>query len=110
MEALRNHDYEKAVTLLRPYKDFNAALACSAMEYNQSARAILEGLPRTAKGEYLLAILHSREGDDQAAVQHYLNAVGADRSFIFRGNLDPEISVLIAKYGLNADPEDDPDF
>lgn len=107
VEALRNHDYEKAVTLLRPYKDFNAALACSAMEYNQSARAILEGLPRTAKREYLLAILHSREGDDQAAVQHYLNAVGTDRSFIFRGNLDPEISVLIAKYGLNADPGED---
>lgn len=105
--ALKDHDYQRAVTLLRPYKDFNAALACSAMEYNHSALAILEALPDTPKAEYLRAVLYSREGDDQAAVQHYLNAVRADRSFIFRGNLDPEIAVLISKYGLNTETEEE---
>ena len=107
VQALRDHDYEKAVSLLRPYKDFNTAVAYSALDYNKSALAILETLPRSPKTEYLSAILHSRDGDDQAAVQHYLNAVQLDRSFIFRGNLDPEISVLISKYGLNADDTSD---
>ena len=37
------------------------------------------------------------------AVQHYLNSVRMNRSYVYRGNLDPEISVLIKKYGLNKD-------
>ena len=50
---------------------------------------------------YLMAILHSRQGDFQQAVDSYLEACRQDPSYIPRGNLDPEISVLIKTYGLN---------
>ena len=103
VKALADRDYETAVSLLRPYRDFNAAVALAALDYNLSAMDVLRRLPVTDKTEYLRAILYSREGDDREAVQHYLNAVGMNRSYIYRGNLDPEISVLIKKYGLNKD-------
>ena len=103
VKALADRDYETAVTLLRPYKDFNAAVALTAMDYNLSAMEILRKLAVTDRTEYLKAILYSRQGDDKEAVQHYLNAVSMNRSYVYRGNLDPEISVLIRKYGLNKD-------
>jgi hypothetical protein len=53
--------------------------------------------------DYLLSVLYSREGDEQNAVTRYLAACAADPSLIHRGNLDPEISSLIRKYGLNED-------
>ena len=53
------------------------------------------------------ALLYAREGDDQQAVQHYLDACGQDRSYVSRGNLDPEISALIRKYALNEEEEED---
>lgn len=103
VKALADRDYETAVTILRPYKDFNAAVAFTAMDYNVSAMEILQGLSMTDKTEYLKAVLYSRMGDDKEAVQHYLNAVSMNHSYVYRGNLDPEISVLIKKYGLNKD-------
>jgi len=36
-------------------------------------------------------------------VQNYLEACDKDPSYIHRGNLDPEISGLISRYGLNSD-------
>ena len=101
VQALREHDYETAVTILRPYGDFNAALAFCAMDYNASALSILEQLPRTPRGDYLLAILYARTGRVRDAVQRYLDACHADPAFVHRGNLDPEISQLIRLYGLN---------
>ena len=103
VQALADRDYETAVTLLRPYGDFNAAVALTALDYNLSAMEILRKLPVTDKTEYLSAILFSRLGDDKEAVQHYLNAVTLNHSYVYRGNLDPEISVLIKKYRLNSD-------
>ena len=107
VQAIRDRDYEAAAAALRDYADYNCAVAYAALDRNRSAMAILEGLPRTPKTDYLMAILHSREGDDRAAVERYLAACAKDRSFVSRGNLDPEISVLIRRYGLNAEPEDD---
>ena len=106
VQAIKDRDYERAVTLLRPYKDYNTAVAYCAMDYNASALDILQNIKRDDRVEYMLAIIFSRQGDDQKAVQHYLNAVKLNRSYIFRGNLDPEISVLIKKYGLNQDEEE----
>ena len=103
VQALADRDYETAVTLLRPYGDFNAAVALTALDYNLSAMEILRKLPVTDRTEYLSAILFSRQGDDRQAVQHYLNAVALNHSYVYRGNLDPEISVLIKKYRLNSD-------
>lgn len=101
VQAIRDRDYEKAITILRPYKDFNTAIAFLSMDYNASAMEILRTLERTSQVNYMLAILFGRKGDEANAVQHYLHACEQDPSYIHRGNLDPEISALIRKYNLN---------
>jgi len=107
VQAIRDHDYQAALAFLSPYHDYNTAVAYVALDRNLSALEILEPLPRSPQVNYMLAILYARQGDDQAAVQHYLNACGQDRSFISRGNLDPEISTLIKRYDLHKEPEED---
>ena len=110
VQALRDMDYEAAVALLGPYRDYNAAVAFMGMERNINALDILEKEYRTPPVDYLLAVLYSRTGDPQKAVECYLRACKADRSYVYRGNLDPEISVLIKTYGLNQEPEDEFDY
>ncbi len=101
VDALKDHDYEKAIDLLAPYSDFNTAVAYVALDRNASALSVLASCPKSAKVDYLLAILYSRAGDDTRAVEAYLHACEQEPSFIHRGNLDPEISSLISKYNLN---------
>ena len=101
LDALRERDYETALSLLKDYKDYNTAIAYVSLDYNASAMAILKELDATPQVQYMMALLYARKGDDQNAVQSYLNACHEDRSYVFRGNLDPEINVLIQRYGLN---------
>ena len=101
LQAIRDREYEQAVTLLRPYKDYNTAVAFCALDYNASALEVLEPMERTDKVLYLLAILYSRQGDDRKAVESYLKACRLNPAFVHRGNLDPEISGLIRRYGLD---------
>lgn len=103
VQYLRDHDYEAALKRLQPYKDFNTAVAYVALDRNSSAKEILKNLERTAAVDYLLAILYSRDGDEQNAVQCYLHACAREPSYVHRGNLDPEISALIRKYDLNSE-------
>ena len=105
LEALREREYEKALSLLREYRDYNTAIAYVSLDYNASAMDILKDLEKTPQVNYMLALLYARKGDDQNAVQYYLNACHEDRSYVFRGNLDPEINVLIQRYGLNQEEE-----
>ena len=107
VQALKDRDYERAVTLLRPYADYNTALAFMSLDYNASAAAIVGKLEPSAQVNYLKAILHSRNGEDKKAVQCYLDACRENPTFVHRGNLDPEISVLIKRYGLNREKEED---
>ena len=106
LQAIRDREYEQAVTLLRPYKDYNTAVAFCALDYNASALEVLEPMERTDKVLYLLAILYSRRGDDRQAVESYLKACRLNPSFVHRGNLDPEIAGLIRRYGLDREPEE----
>ena len=101
VRLLRDMEYDEAVKILGPYQDFNAAVAYIAAMRNASAMVILEGLEPDARINYLKAIIHARLGDEQKAVQCYLDACGEDPSYVHRGNLDPEISGLIRLYGLN---------
>ena len=110
VQAIRDRDYERALTLLRPYEDYNTAIAYLCMDYNASALQILEKLERTAQVNYMLAVLYSRRGEEQKAVECYVRSCSQDPTYVHRGNLDPEISVLIRRYGLNAQPEDDFDY
>ena len=107
VQAIRDHDYQAALAFLAPYHDYNTAVAYVALDRNLSALEILEPMSRTAQVNYMLALLYARQGDDQAAVQHYLNACGQERAFISRGNLDPEISALIKRYDLHKEPDED---
>jgi hypothetical protein len=107
VQAIRNRDYESALRLLRSYNDYNTAIAYLCMDYNASAMQILESLERTAQVNYMLAVLYSRRGDEQKAVECYVRSCSQDPTYVHRGNLDPEISVLIRRYGLNAQPEDE---
>ena len=102
VQAIRDRDYETAIPLLRPYQDYNAAVAFTAMDYNASALQILEALPETDQVNYLLAVIYSRQGRDKDAVEHYLKACRQTPSYVHRGNLDPEIAELIRKYDLGS--------
>lgn len=104
VQLLKNREYEQALLVLRPYADYNAALASVALDRNNSALEILQALPPGGKRDYLLALVYSRLGDERLAVQHYLHACAQEPSFVHRGNLDPEISELIRKYCLSLQP------
>lgn len=107
VQLIRDFDYEEAIKILGSYKDYNTAVAYVALDRNESAMQILKDCERTPQVNYMLAILYARKGDDQNAVQHYMNACKEDGSYVFRGNLDPEINALIQKYGLNQEDDDD---
>ena len=91
VQAIRDRDYETAVTLLRPYQDYNSAVAFCALDYNASALSILEKLPKSDQVNYMLAIVYSRLGDIEKSVQCYEEACRQNPGFVHRGNLDPEI-------------------
>ena len=110
VQALKDMDYKTAVTLLGPYRDYNAAVAFMGVDRNMNALDILEKVEKTGPVNYLLAVLYSRTGDPVKAVECYMRACKEDPTYIHRGNLDPEISVLIKTYGLNQQPEDDLDL
>lgn len=101
VQAIRDRDYQRAVTLLRPYKDYNTAVAYCALDYNASALDIAERLEPSDRVLYLEALLYSRGGNEKKAVACYLQACRLNPAFIHRGNLDPEISQLIKKYDIN---------
>ena len=98
VEALKELDYKAAVGILRPYRDYNAALACMSMGYDHSALDILEGLdlqePRVC---YLMAMVLSRLERYGRAMECFEKALELAPALEFRANLDPEMSVLIKK-------------
>ena len=105
VEALRDMDYAKALSLLQPYKDYNTAIAYVGMDRNVNAMNILQDMERTPQINYLLAILYSRQGNEEKAVECYMRSCKQNRMYVHRGNLDPEISMLIKMYGLNKEEE-----
>lgn len=107
VQLLKDMDYLAALDILLPYNDYNTAVAFSGLNRNLSAYAILSELERTAEVNYLLAVIHSRLGDPEKAVECYMKACSQNHQYVYRGNLDPEISTLIRTYGLNKEPDDD---
>ena len=109
LQALKDMDYNTAIALLAPYQDYNAAVAFIGLDRNLTALQILEtltGEKQTAQVNYMLAIVYSRIGRIQEAVQCYMNSVEQEPFYRHRGNLDPEISVLIKQYGLFKEDEE----
>ena len=98
--AIKDRDYNTAIKLLRPYHDYNTAVAYCAAGYNASAREILESLHKDDKVLYMLSLVYSRIGKKQEAIESYLEACRMNPSLVNRGNLDPEISSLVKEFNL----------
>ena len=107
VQALKDRDYDEAVILLRPYHDYNTAIAFVSKDMNMSAMDVLKDLPEGPEVLYMKALVASRLGQEQDAVDYYVRACKQNPSFVHRGNLDPEIYYLIKKYGLNKEEEVD---
>ena len=104
---LRDRDYDNAIKILSEYNDINTAICYLSLDRNENARLILEDLPKDAKVNYMLALVYARKGEVRKAVEFYMLSCQQDRTYISRGNLDPEISALIRDYGLNKEPDDE---
>ncbi len=96
LEALRRLDYKKAVGILRPYDDYNAALAFMSADYNHSALDVLSRLndsdPRVC---YLKAMVLSRLEQHEEAMKYFELSLMYDPYLEYRANLDPEMSRLV---------------
>lgn len=96
IEAIRQMDYRKAVDILRPYHDYNTALAYLSAGYNHSALADLEMISTpSARSFYLKAIVLARLGRKEEAMQSFGKSVEMEPSMSHRANLDPELSEFV---------------
>ncbi|MBO5471224.1 MAG: hypothetical protein J5976_02135 [Bacteroidales bacterium] len=96
LQALRDLDYKKAVTLLRPYDDYNSALAFVCADYNHSALDVLDRQdlddPRVC---YLKSMVLSRLGLNDEALKYFELALARDPALEHRANLDPEMHEIV---------------
>jgi hypothetical protein len=99
-KLLEQRKYKAAQKILAEYNDYNTAICLMSLGYDKRAYEILQKEKTTANREYLLAVLLSRLGDENAAVEKFLQSCRMDISKVYRGALDPEINKLIVKYKL----------
>jgi len=92
---LRERDYAGAMYLLESYRDRNYALALLSRGYDAEAYEVLKALPQGAQRDYLTAIVCSRLGRRDEALEHYRRAAEEEPRYRFRAKLDPELSELI---------------
>ena len=98
VEALRNLDYKRAVTMLHSYGDYNSALAFLSAEYNHSALQVLKELDdQDPKVCYLMALVLSRLEQPLHAQAWLKRAVDYDPYLRHRANLDPEMAGFLMK-------------
>lgn len=96
IEALKEMDYRTAVTLLRPYDDYNSALAFVCADYNHSALDVLERLSVSdPKVCYLKAMVLARLEQYREALKYFELALAYDPSLEHRANLDPEMYEIV---------------
>lgn len=104
LQALKDLDYKKAVAILRPYDDYNAALAFMSADYNHSALDVLGRLDDTdPKVCYLMALVLSRMEQHDEAMKYFELCIAYDPYMEYRANLDPEMHMLVQrrKHTLN---------
>ena len=100
IEAMREMDYKKAVTILRSYDDYNAALAFMSADYNHSALDVLNRLDDAdPKVCYLMAMVLSRLEQHEEAMKYYRLCLAYDPYMRHRANLDPEMHLLVRQDG-----------
>lgn len=104
LQALKDMDYKTAVAILRPYDDYNAALAFMSADYNHSAMDVLGRLDDTdPKVCYLMALVLSRMEQYDEAMKYFELCIAYDPYMEYRANLDPEMHMLVQrrKHTLN---------
>lgn len=96
VEALKAMDYKLAVEKLRPYEDYNSAVALLSAGYDNSALDVLDGLGYEDSAIcYLKALALSRLERWDEAQRCYEKGLSMDPNLKFRANLDPEMSYLL---------------
>lgn len=100
VRLLQNREYAKAFNKLKSRPDYNAALALVCLGYNGRAYDLLVTLDKNANTEYLMALALTRMNRESEAVDRLLSACEYDPLKVDRATLDPELSDLIKKYGL----------
>jgi tetratricopeptide (TPR) repeat protein len=96
LQALTDLDYKRAVGILRPYDDYNAALAFMSADYNHSALDVLGRLDdRNPKVCYLKAMVLARLGQLDEAMKYFELCIAYDPYMEHRANLDPEMHELV---------------
>lgn len=96
LHALKEMDYRKAVTLLRPYDDYNSALAFVCADYNHSALDVLDRLDDTdPRVCYLKAMVLARLEQKGEALKYFELALAYDPTLEYRANLDPEMYEIV---------------
>lgn len=98
LRLLSERQYRQALPLLEKHPDYNTALCLTQLGYHNEATELLKQLPGSARKEYLQAVICARLGDEQAAVEHMLEACRMDSDLVLRIPLDPELSDLIPKF------------
>ena len=99
LQALKDLDYKKAVSMLRPYDDYNSDLAFMSADYNHSALDVLSRLDDTdAKVCYLKAMVLSRLGLLDEALKYFTLSLAYEPALQYRANLDPEMFRVVNKY------------
>lgn len=106
VECLEKRKYAQALEILRPYEDMNTAIAYMSLGYDKAALRIFGNLPQTADSKYMQAVLQARLGNEEQAIRLLLSAVDMNAQMKFRANLDPELSILVKKYGLFKEEDD----
>ena len=96
VELLQKRKYAEALYILNDYNDRNTVVAHLSMDHNERALELLAAMPKDAVTEYLRAIACSRLGRKEEGRSHFLEACRLDGRMEYRGNLDPEISDLLA--------------
>lgn len=98
LRALKDLDYKRAVELLRPYDDYNSALAFMSAGYNHSALDVMGRLKQEdPKVCYLMAMVLSRLGQLDEAMKYFELCLAYDPYMVHRANLDPEMSELVKR-------------
>ena len=96
VKALTDLDYKRAVSILRPYDDYNAALAFMSADYNHSALDVLGRLDdHNPKVCYLKAMVLARLGQIVEAMKYFDLCIAYDPYMEYRANLDPEMHELV---------------
>lgn len=102
VEAMKQLDYKRAVTILRPYDDYNSALAFMSADYNHSALDVLGRLDdKDPKVCYLMAMVLIRLEQFEEARKYYDLCLAYDPYMRHRANLDPEMYKLVSANSNN---------